>query len=44
MPRYLNFEPNSNSDGVVLEIYFDHKLKWPEEGMNYKSLEYEVVT
>ena len=30
-------------DGVVLEIYFDHKLQWPHEGLNCKSLEYEVV-
>ena len=34
----------SNSDRVVLEIYFDHKLQWPQDGLNCKSLEYEVVT
>ena len=33
-----------NSDSVVLEIYFDHKLQWPQEGLNCKPLEYEVVT
>ena len=34
----------SNCDGVVLEIYFNHKLQWPQEGLNCKSVEYEVVT
>ena len=31
-------------DGAVLEIYLDHKVKWPREGLNCKSLAYEVVT
>ena len=44
MSRYFNFESSFNSDSVVLEIYFDHKLQWPQEGLNCKSLEYEVVT
>ena len=30
-------------DGVVLEIYLDHK-KWTHEGLNCESLAYEVVT
>ena len=30
-------------DGVVLEIYLDHKFEWPQEGLNYESLAYEVV-
>ena len=42
--RYFNFEPSFNSDSVVLEIYFDHKLQWPQERLNCKSLEYKVVT
>ena len=33
----------SNCDGVVLEIYLDHKFQWPQEGLNYESLAYEVV-
>ena len=33
-----------NSDIVMRKIYFDHKLQWPQEGLNCKSLEYEVVT
>ena len=28
----------SNCDGVVLEIYSDHKFQWPQEGLNYESL------
>ena len=31
-------------DGVVLEIYLDHKFQWPQEGWNWESLAYEVVT
>ena len=31
-------------DDVGLEIYFYHKFQWPHEGLNCKSLEYEVVT
>ena len=34
----------SNCDGVVLEIYFNYKLQWPQEGLKCKSLEYKVVT
>ena len=33
-----------NCDGVVLEIYLDHNFQWPQEGLNCKSLAYEVVT
>ena len=32
-----------NFDGVVLEIYLDHKFQWPQEGLNYECLAYEVV-
>ena len=31
-------------DGVVLEIYLDHKFQWPQEGLNCESLAYQVVT
>ena len=31
-------------DGIVLEIYLDHKLQLPQEGLNCESLAYEVVT
>ena len=36
----------SNCDGVVLEIYFDHKFQWTQEDLNCESLAhaYEVVT
>ena len=34
----------SNCDGAVPEIYLDHKFQWPQEGLNSKSLAYEVVT
>ena len=34
----------SNCDGVVLEIYLDHKFQWPQEDLNCESLVYEVVT
>ena len=33
-----------NCDGVVLEIYLDHKFQWLQEGLNFESLAYEVVT
>ena len=33
----------SNCDGVVLGIYFNHKLQWPQEGFNSKSVQYEVI-
>ena len=32
-----------NGDGVVLEIYLDHKFQWPQEGLNCQSLAYEEV-
>ena len=28
----------------VLEIYLYHKFQWPQEGLNCKSLVYEVMT
>ena len=31
-------------DGVVLEIYLEHKFQWPQEGLNCEFLAYEVVT
>ena len=34
----------SDCDGVVLEIYLDNKFQWPKEGLNCKSLAYEVVS
>ena len=33
----------SNSSGVVLEIYLDHKYQWPQEGLNCESVAYEEV-
>ena len=33
-----------NYNGVMLEIYLDHKSQWPHEGLNRESLVYEVVT
>ena len=30
-------------DGVVLEIYLDHKFQWPQEGLNSKSFVYETA-
>ena len=33
----------SNCDGVVLEIYLNHKFQWPQEGLNCESLAYEEV-
>ena len=30
-------------DSVVLDIYFDYKCQWPLEGLNRKTLTYEVV-
>ena len=35
-----NEEPN----GAVLEIKLDQKFLWPQEGLDCKALEYEVVT
>ena len=34
----------SNRDGVVLEIYLDHKFQLPLESLNSESLVYKVVT
>ena len=34
----------SNYDGVLLEIYLDHKFQWPQGGLNCKSLIYKMVT
>ena len=34
----------SNCDGVVLEIYLDHKFQWTQEDLNCESLAYKVVT
>ena len=34
----------SNYDGVVLKIYLDHKLQWPQGDLNCESSKYEVVT
>ena len=40
----LHAMTDNNCDGVMLEIYYDHKFHWPQEGLNYESLAYEVVT
>ena len=37
-------EGNLFCDGVMLEIYLDHKFQWPRESLNYESLACEVVT
>lgn len=34
----------SNCDGVLLEIYLDHKFHWPWEGLKCESLACEVFT
>ena len=39
----LNADLNIYCDGVVLEIYLDYKFHWPQGGLNYESLAYEVV-
>ena len=31
-------------DGFVLKIYLNHKFQWPQEGLNFENLAYEVVT
>ena len=46
MLGHFNLDPSSNCDGVVLEIYLDHKLQWHGEfelrifytGNNYLTL------
>ena len=40
----LTLSQVSNCDGVVFKIYLDHKFQCPQEGLNCKSLAYEVVT
>ena len=30
-------EISLNCDGVVLQIYLDHKFQWPQKGLNCKS-------
>ena len=32
-----------NCDGAVLKIYLNHKIQWPQEGLNSESLAYEIV-
>ena len=39
----LNADLNIYCDGVVLEIYLDYKFNWPQGGLNYDSLAYEVI-
>ena len=34
----------SNCDGVIIGIYLYHKFQWPQEGLNFESLAYEVAT
>ena len=52
---YKNYTENANfldefklkvsyCDGVLSQIYLDHKFQWPHEGLNSASLVYEVVT
>ena len=43
-PKELCKLHNNYCNSVVLKIYLDHKFQWPQEGLNYKSLAYEVVT
>ena len=38
-----HFLKMANCDGIILEIYSDLKFQWPQEGLNYESLAYEVV-
>ena len=33
-----------NCDGVVLEIFMDHKFQWPHEGLNCEILTCNAVT
>ena len=35
---------NEETNGAVLEIKLDQKFLWPQEGLDCKALEYEVVT
>ena len=28
---------------MLLKDYLDHLFQWPQEGLNFESLEYEVV-
>ena len=41
-----NWAPNQKKflecDGAVLKIYLDKKFQWSQEGLNCKSLAYEV--
>ena len=30
-------------DGVVLEIYLDHKFQWQQEGLNCETIACEIV-
>ena len=32
-----------NCDGVVLDIYLDDVFQWPQEGLNWESLLYNVA-
>ena len=32
----------SNCNGVAHEIYLHHKLQWPQDGLNWESLAYEI--
>ena len=34
----------ANCDGVMLEIYLDHKFQWPQESVNCESLAYKFIT
>ena len=29
----------SNCDGLMLEIYLDHKFKWPQDGLNWSCMQ-----
>ena len=42
MLRHFNFEPSLDCNGVVVEIYEDHKFQRPQEGLNCEYLAYEV--
>ena len=45
MILYKNYKRlTKNCDGAALEIYLESKFQWPQEGLNYESIAYEVVT
>ena len=41
---YVKWKCYDNCNGVVLEIYLNHKFQWLQESLNSESLTHEVVT